>query len=319
METEDRKHRLTAMSDDSTEARLVLVGPGRAGLALVRSWRRTGGMVVLLARNAPAADRVRGELADPAVDVRSQNDERVLAGDVLVLAVPDDAIEAVAAAIAPRAACRFAFHLSGALSARALAPLSPTASVGSLHPLRAFSGVPDENWKDAFVAVEGEEAAVEAGSRVCRRMGARPRRLAAEGKPLYHCAATLAAGGVASLLSLAARIWEEAGLEEDEGRIELARLAGSAAEAVGRLPFADALTGPVARRDVETVRLHRDVLSGRPDLARLYEQLAEETLRRTPGRGREDEITRLLDPGEDIPEVSAHSSAKKLDTRTPKS
>ncbi len=307
------------MSDDSTEARLVLVGPGRAGLALVRSWTGAGGTVVLLARNAPAADRVRGELGDSAVDVRSQDDGQILAGDVLVLAVPDDAIDAVAAAFAPRAACRYAFHLSGARSARALAPLSPTASVGSLHPLRAFSGVPDESWKDAFVAVEGEEAAVEAGSRLCRRIGARPRRLAAERKPLYHCAATLAAGGVASLLSLAARIWEEAGLEEEEGRIELARLAVSAAEAAARLPFSEALTGPVARRDVETVRLHHNALSGRPDLARLYEQLAAETLRRTPGRGREDEISRLLDPGKDVPEGSGRFSAKKSDTLAPKS
>lgn len=307
------------MSDDSTEARLVLVGPGRAGLALVRSWRGAGGNVVLLARNAPAADRVRTELADSAVEVRSQDEGRVLAGDVLVLAVPDDAIEAVAAALAPRAACPFAFHLSGALSARALAPLSPTASVGSLHPLRAFSGVRDESWKDAFVAVEGEEGAVAAGSRLCRQMGARPRRLAAAGKPLYHCAATLAAGGVASLLSLAARVWEEAGLQEEEGRIELARLAVSAAEAASRLPFAEALTGPVARRDVETVRLHRDALSGHPDLARLYGNLAAETLRRTPGRGREDEISRLFEPGEDAAEASASASGKKSDTLAPKS
>lgn len=306
------------MSDPANPS-LLLVGPGRAGLALVRSWTGAGGKVVLLARDAPRADRVRGELADSAVEVRSQDDGRVLAGDVLVLAVPDDAIEAVAVALAPRAACRFAFHLAGALSARALAPLSPTASVGSLHPLRAFSGVPDESWKDAFVAVEGDEAAVEAGSRLCRRMGARPRRLAAAGKPLYHCAATLAAGGVASLLSLAARIWKEAGLDEEEGRIELARLAVSAAEAAGRLPFAEALTGPVARRDVETVRLHLEALAGRSDLAGVYALLAAETLRRTAGRGREDEISRLLESREDGPEASGQSSGKKSDTLAPKS
>lgn len=303
---------------DQENSTLVLVGPGRAGLALGRSWTRAGGKLVLVARDAPRADRVRGELADSAVEVRSQDDGRVLAGNVLVLAVPDDAIEAVAAALAPHAACPFAFHLSGALSARVLAPLSPTASVGSLHPLRAFGGVPDESWKDAFVAVEGEEAAVEAGSRLCRRIGARPRRLAPAGKPLYHCAATLAAGGVASLLSLAARVWEEAGLNEEEGRIELAKLAVSAAEAAGRLPFAEALTGPVARRDVETVRLHHDALAGRPDLARLYALLAAETLRRTPGRGQESEISRLLGTGETDPEPGTRASDRKSDTLAPK-
>ncbi|MEO8348355.1 MAG: DUF2520 domain-containing protein [Acidobacteriota bacterium] len=227
-------------------------------------------------------------------------------------------IEEVAAKLSPRVACRFSFHLSGALSARALAPLSDSSSVGSLHPLRAFIGASEETWRDAFVAVEGEEEAAEAGSRLCRRIGARARRIGATEKPLYHCAATLAAGGVASLLSLATRIWEDAGLDEEEGRVELARLAVGAAEAVDRLPFAEAITGPVARRDVETVRLHRAALSGRPDLARLYEALALETLRRTAGRGREEEIARLFGSGREDREESAPTSGKKSDTLAPK-
>jgi predicted short-subunit dehydrogenase-like oxidoreductase (DUF2520 family) len=300
------------MPVESTEKRLVLVGPGRAGRALARSWTDAGGTVVLFARDAPGAERVRGEVADAAVPVRALDDGRPLAGDVLVLAVPDDAINAVAAAVAPRASCRFAFHLSGALTARALAPLSPIAALGSLHPLRAFSGAPSDSWKDAFVTVEGDDAAVAAGASLCRRMGARPRRLDEAGKVLYHCAATLSAGGVASLVSLAARVWAQAGLDEEEGRIELARLAEGAAEALGRLRFEDAITGPVARRDVETVRLHREALAGNPDLARLYRLLATETLRRTAGRGREVEISRLL-------EAAADDYDKKPDTLSPKS
>jgi predicted short-subunit dehydrogenase-like oxidoreductase (DUF2520 family) len=303
------------MPDDSFGERLVLVGPGRAGRALLHSWTSSGGDAVVIARNALAANR--RDVPD-SVEVRSPDDRRELAGDFLVLAVPDDAIESVASALAPRAACRYSFHLSGALPANALGPLSPSSSLGSLHPLRAFTGSTEESWQDSFVAVEGEEEASEAGSRLCRRIGARPRRVAASEKPLYHCAATLAAGGVASLLSLAARIWEEAGLEPEEGRIELARLAVSASEAVGRLPFEEALTGPVARRDVETVRLHRDVLVRRSDLAGLYRLLALETLRRTTGRGREDEIARLLEIEKSVPEASAELSDKKLDIPTPK-
>src|SRR5687767_1943091 len=299
---------------DPTGGLLVLVGPGRAGLALLRSWTGAGGKVVVIARDASAARRA---LSD-SVEVRAQDDGRDFTGDYLVLAVPDDAIEPVAAALAPRAACRFSFHLSGALSANALAPLTPTASVGSLHPLRAFTGASDESWKDSFVAVEGDEEAAQAGSRLCRTIGARPRRVAPADKPLYHCAATLAAGGVASLLSLAARLWENAGLDREEGRVELARLAVGAAEAVGRLPFADALTGPVARRDVETVRLHRDALSGRPDIARLYGDLALETLRRTAGRGREGEIARLLELSGERPEGPVRASGEKSDTLAPK-
>jgi predicted short-subunit dehydrogenase-like oxidoreductase (DUF2520 family) len=305
------------MSDDPIGTTLLLVGPGRAGRALLRSWTAAGGAALVLVRTAAAAERARASVADPAVPVRSLEDGRELAGDLLVLAVPDDAIAGVASTLAARSACRFAFHLSGARPATALAPLSPRASLASLHPLRAFGGVAGESWKEAFVAVEGDDAAVEAGVALCRRLGARPRRLDAAGKALYHCAATLAAGGVASLLSVASRVWAEAGLDEEEGRIELARLASTAAETASRLPFADALTGPVARRDVDTVRRHRDALAGEPEIARLYAYLAGETLRRTAGRGREEEISGLLAAPAAAPPVGGDSD-KKTDTPVPK-
>jgi predicted short-subunit dehydrogenase-like oxidoreductase (DUF2520 family) len=283
------------LAEDLAGARIILVGPGRAGRAFARSWTSAGGSIVLIARDvAPARSFARR--LDRA-EVAPLDGRALLAGDVAILSVPDDAIAPVAARLAGHLACRFAFHFSGALGSDTLAPLSEAgARLGSLHPLRAFSGSPEESWAGAFVAVEGEEPAARAGLDLCRRIGARPRRLPPDGKVLYHAAATLAAGGSASLLSFAARLWSQAGLDEEEGRVALAALAAGALEAVGKLPFERALTGPVARRDVATVRLHRDALAGQPELAGLYALLARETLRRTPGRGREREISALLGP-----------------------
>src|SRR5215471_12258523 len=104
--------------------------------------------------------------------------------------------------LAPRISCRLAFHLSGARPADLLAPFREQgASVGSLHALRAFHGDSSESWKDAFVAVEGDRPAVDAGIRIAAAVGARAREVSANSKPLYHAAATLAAGGLLSLVS----------------------------------------------------------------------------------------------------------------------
>lgn len=279
------------MSDELLKTPILLVGPGRAGRAFARSWTRAGGSIVLVARDLPKARALAREL-DRARAISLDGGDR-LSGEVLVLAVPDDAIGALASRLAPRAECRFAFHLSGALAGGVLSPLEG-AALGSLHPLRAFSGAPGEDWAGSFVAVEGEEGAASAAMRIARTVGARPHRLAAPEKPLYHAAATLAAGGTASLLSVAARIWAQAGLDEETGRAVLAELAASATAAVARLPFDEALTGPVARRDTETIRLHAQSLAGRPDAARIYALLAAETLRRTPNRGLEREIAAIL-------------------------
>jgi predicted short-subunit dehydrogenase-like oxidoreductase (DUF2520 family) len=307
-----------AVPEDLSKATIVLVGPGRAGRAFARSWTAVGGRLVLVARD-PARASLPGRNL-PGIDVRDLETGGTLDADVLILAAPDDALAALASGISSRGRWRFAFHFSGAISSSLLAPLAAASgtSVGSLHPLRAFTGLPQDDWRDAFVAVEGEPPAEDAAEEICRRIGARPHRIPTAGKPLYHLAATLAAGGSASLVSLAARAWSDAGLDEEEGRVALAQLASTAVEAVGRLPFDSALTGPVARRDVATVRLHRAALAGRPELASLYALLAGETLRRTPGRGREQEIAGILGiSGEEGP-PGLEGTGKKSDTVPPK-
>ncbi len=128
-----------------------------------------------------------------------------------------------------------------------------------------------------------------------RAVGGRARRIAPEAKPLYHAAATLAAGGTAAVVSLATRAWERAGIPEEEARPALAGLAARAAEAAASRGFEEAFTGPIARRDVGTVRAHRQALSALPDAGRLYALLAAETLTRTPERGKEEEILTLVE------------------------
>jgi len=272
--------------------RLSLYGPGRAGRALLRSWHAAGGALGQIGgRDAAALELVRRELDLPPSASGQDVDAPC---DIFVLAVPDDAVAPVAASLNP-VACRFAFHLSGALPAAALRPLSrPGVSLGSLHPLRVFSGAPGETWEGAFVAVEGETAAIETGLAAAQAVGARGRRLAASGKALYHAGAQLAAGGTTAVISLASRAWVEAGLDLEEARAELSLLAGSAAAAAAARPFSEAFTGAVARRDVATIRAHIEALKSDPDALAVYRALAAETLARTPGRGREEEVRTLL-------------------------
>jgi predicted short-subunit dehydrogenase-like oxidoreductase (DUF2520 family) len=273
---------------------LILVGPGRAGSALARAWTGAGGTLhAVIGRTAASAESARARLGAEAAF--SVHDADGLKADVLVLAVPDDAIAGVASAVAGRVSARWAFHLSGALAADALEPLRRAgAATGSLHPLAPFTGKDGETWDGAYVAVEGEDAAAAEGERLAKELGGRGHRIRASGKPLYHAAATLAAGGTAALLAMAVKLWEQAGLPEAEARAALSVLSRRAAEAVGAMPFGEAITGPIARRDVGTLRAHARALREAPAAAEVYAALAEETLRQTPGRGSEEQIRRLL-------------------------
>jgi predicted short-subunit dehydrogenase-like oxidoreductase (DUF2520 family) len=277
---------------------MLLVGPGRAGMALARSWVAAGGKLSGVVASTPRAAIRAGRALSAAGRVWPRVPPRC---EILVLSVPDDRIARVAAEIAPLTRCRLAFHLSGALPASILAPLSRRgASIASLHPLRAFAGRPEESWRGAFVAVEGEADAVEAGEKLAAALGATGHRIRAKAKPLYHAAAALAAGGTAALVSIAARAAVRAGLPQRRAREALARLAAEAASAAADRPFSEAFTGPIARRDAETVRAHRAAAAGLDDFFELYRRLAREILETTPGRGRETEIRAILDGGEDF-------------------
>jgi predicted short-subunit dehydrogenase-like oxidoreductase (DUF2520 family) len=215
---------------------------------------------------------------------------------VIVLAVPDDEIATIAASLAIGLRCRYGFHVSGALPASAIEPLRASgASLASLHPARVFTGAAEETWRNALVAVEGDEEAAAEGDRILLGFGARSHRISPEAKPLYHAAATLAAGGTAALISLACRSWRAAGIPEEQARSALSGLAGEAAMAAASgLPFDQVFTGPVARRDLKTISAHAAALASHRDALEIYSLLARETIRRTPGRGREEEILRLL-------------------------
>ncbi|HKF44024.1 MAG TPA: DUF2520 domain-containing protein [Thermoanaerobaculia bacterium] len=265
---------------------VTLVGHGRAGRAFERSWVAAGGRVAEIVGRT-----LQGH---------------PLAGEILIVAVPDDEIANAAAFLAGAFRGRAAYHLSGALPAGILAPLAASGvSLGSLHPARVFTGARSENWKGAFVAVEGEGPAVLEGEGFVKALGGIPRRITASAKPLYHLAAALAAGGTASLIALATRAWQEAGIPSREARPALAALSRQAASAAAARDFEVILTGPIARRDVGTVALHARALESQEALRSLYRILAEEILERTPGRGREGEIRALLG----LPERSRRSNS----------
>ena len=117
---------------------IVLVGPGRAGRAFARSWTAAGGSIVLAARDVAGARSFARDIE--RVEVLALDKRRTLAGDVVILAVPDDAIAPLAERLSRRVACRFAFHFSGARAASELAAFSRGARGSLLSTRFARSG-----------------------------------------------------------------------------------------------------------------------------------------------------------------------------------
>ncbi|HTG33662.1 MAG TPA: DUF2520 domain-containing protein [Thermoanaerobaculia bacterium] len=267
--------------------RFSVAGPGKAGSSLAR-WAMAAGAELV----AVAGRRV-GEPAWPGGPERVALADLDTAGqDLLLIAVGDGAVAEVAARLAARPQARVVLHTSGSLDASALAPLRAGSKIGSLHPLKAFpQPLPDPaEGRGVFFAVDGDPEARELACRMAGAWGGVAAEVPAEARPLYHFAATLAAGGVVTLLAAAAEIAGGIGLPEEvtRGYLELAR--GSLAAAARALdegkPLAAAITGPVTRDDRETLRKHLAALGSlTPEKLPLAIFLLGEILHQT---GRED-------------------------------
>jgi predicted short-subunit dehydrogenase-like oxidoreductase (DUF2520 family) len=212
--------------------------------------------------------------------------------DLLLVAVADAALPAVADAL----------HTSGSLDASALAPLRAAGSaVGSLHPLKAFPRpLPDlDQARGVFFAVDGDPAARELAGRLAAAWEAVTGEVPAQARLLYHFAASLAAGGVVTLLAVAEDLAARLALPREvvRGYLELCRGAVAAAleTAAAGDPLAAAITGPAARGDHGLVLRQLEALRQTdPGKLPLAVHLARETLRQT---GREEllqELERLL-------------------------
>jgi predicted short-subunit dehydrogenase-like oxidoreductase (DUF2520 family) len=288
------------MSGASGADSLWIVGAGRAGLALGLLLCRSGMAehIGFTGHRAEAPDHplFSGSVPGAHYSDRLQPPEHALTG--VLLAVPDAALPEVARRLAGLGlpAKVPVLHLSGAHGAEVLQPLAEAGySTGTLHPLAAIAD-PVEGagrLRGVWWGVEAEGVALLLADRIVGAAEGRVLRVAPGAKPLYHAAAVFASNYVVALLGVAEQLMERAGAEPGAARAALVSLAAGAvanAEAAG--PVA-ALTGPIARGDVETLRLHLSKLS-EPERG-LYLPLAGSVLRLAERRGLDRKSVRRIE------------------------
>jgi predicted short-subunit dehydrogenase-like oxidoreductase (DUF2520 family) len=228
----------------------------------------------------------RAEELLPGVEVLPP-DEVARRADLVLLALPDDALAGMVRGLVAAGALRsgqIVVHTSGA---HGVEVLSPAASAGTLplalHPVMTFTGRAEDLERIAaccfgVTAPDGDEAAWSVGEALVVEMGAEPVRVSSAARPLYHTALVHGANHLVTLVGESADLLRVAGVTDPQ-RLLAPLLSASLDNA---LRHADrALTGPVARGDAGTVRTHLDQLSKyAPHLLPAYRVLAARTAHR---------------------------------------
>jgi predicted short-subunit dehydrogenase-like oxidoreductase (DUF2520 family) len=254
-----------------TRLATAIVGTGHLARALGPLLAERGWPIVAVVGRRPSAARalkrrIPAAMATGSID-RAARDARLL-----LLAVPDRAVESLAARLAASTPVewerRVVLHHGGALGLDALGALARAgASVGRLHPLQTL-GDPDtvrEVLRGSRALVEGDTWAVAVARRLSRVLGLLPLQpenpLDAAGRAGYHAAASMASNDLLALLATAVEVLASVGLSREEAFEALVPLARGTLEQMARRGPRGAWTGPVARGDVATLAGHLDRLA----------------------------------------------------------
>jgi predicted short-subunit dehydrogenase-like oxidoreductase (DUF2520 family) len=204
---------------------------------------------------------------------------------IVFIAVPDDHIANVVGLLV-HAQRSFrgttVFHLSGALTSNVLKPLKAKgATIGSLHPLQTFTNHNSGSsvWRNIWIGIEGERKAAVLGKRIGTALHGHPFTIAAKQKTLYHVAAVFSSNYLVALLSIVQDLGRRAGLPKGKTLSPFTPLVLATFKNIENSSLRDALTGPIARGDIRTVRKHIAELSRRKmaDILSVYISLGLQT------------------------------------------
>jgi predicted short-subunit dehydrogenase-like oxidoreductase (DUF2520 family) len=284
----------------------AVIGTGKLAHTLAPLLDAAGFPIVAVSGRRGAAAR---ELARHLAAARATTDPRLAASvaRLVLLALPDDALEATARHLAGDRRIvwseRVVLHHAGSRGLEPLAPLARAgAAVGLLHPLQSLprADLGAQVLGGSRARIEGDASARAVAHRVARALGLVPLRfrrpLAARDRVAYHAAASLVSNDVVALLALGVELLVASGAGRaaaTEALVALAR--GTLAHASAAGP-AGALTGPAARGDLGTLTAHwRRVRQSDSNAAEVHRLLSIQLARMAGGRPRGAPSARALE------------------------
>lgn len=191
--------------------------------------------------------------------------------DMIFFTMPDGAIASVWEQAKQFAGGKIICHCSGLHSSKIFSDIGRLGSFAySIHPLMAISSR-ESSWKelsDALFTIEGDEKYLSFLEQMFRSMGNRTKIISAENKIKYHAAAAISSNYMTALFDMSQTLLLECGFGEKEAREELFRLANGNLVHILEDGCEGALTGPIERNDLQTVRGHLSMLEG--DMEKAY-------------------------------------------------
>lgn len=243
--------------------KIGFIGAGRCGMSLARYFAEKGLTVCgVYSRRKPDQADIPFMGIVPLIEK----------SDMIFVTVTDRAIAEVRQSLAAYdLRGKILCHCSGSLTSDALGGGDLVCSV---HPMLAFNSTrtPVSDIEKAFFTLEGGKYAVHAAAELLNRTGNSYRVIDKANKAKYHAAACFASNFVVAVCDKAEKLLTECGFTAAEAHHALSPLMLANMENIIKYGTAGAITGPAARRDLNTIAAHKAVLGEDNELYTLLTQ-----------------------------------------------
>lgn len=285
---------------------VAIVGTGRIACAIGRLLQLRGEPIAAIAgRSHDRSSRAASFIGDKVQPANCADLPRLARR--VIIAVPDAEIAGVAETL-KSAGMRngLTLHTSGALGPNVLAPLRDTGvSCGVLHPLQSVASAREgvRQLTGITYGLGGDPAALTWSKQLTQLLDSRWLQIEDDRWGSYHSGAVLASNGLVALMHIALRLFNAAGIDSKEALEATTPLIRTTLQNINQLGVEAALTGPVARGDVDTIALHLAAMAELPaEIVTFYQAVSLQILAIARLRGLPESLARQL---EDLLRVDA--------------
>jgi predicted short-subunit dehydrogenase-like oxidoreductase (DUF2520 family) len=272
--------------------RFALIGPGRVGSTIARALLENGYQPIAIIGRRLQPTRLACSFIGCDAGLATTQLRVADEADLILLAVPDDQIAAVASQLQQdflSSRDRVLIHFSGVHPAAIMRHSKGHASLFSLHPLFPFADRRQayEQLKLVPYFGEGDAAAYPVAESLCNALGGKLQLIDAQKKHLYHAGACLVSNYLVTLIEQAGSILEECGIDPSQRETCLFPLLEATLHNVATSGTKKGLTGPIVRGDIGTLTAHLQALETSPTgLLDLYCLLGNKTVLLAESSGR---------------------------------
>lgn len=266
-----------------------IIGAGAVGTAVGKALHQKGHKILsVISRSLSSAKSCAKEVGSK---VASTHLEDISSDSQLIfITTPDSVISSVVQQLVLFSEFDFprmcVVHTSGALTSDVLEPLrSKRSAVLSLHPIQSFpreekASQLAQRLHGIYYGIEGNTDGITIGKNIVRELDGKSVILSKDSKVLYHVACVFASNYLVSSFGVLSEIFEKLQLDKANFLEVFRPLIESTIQNVHRTTPMKALTGPIARGELETLLLHLKELKVKlPHLIPLYIVMGMETIR----------------------------------------